>query len=251
MVVAVAVIAAVFLTIGPVPQDPGYHNFADMRPFFGISNFQNVVSNLSFLIIGAIGLGYTWRYSQQVCIAGLETAYSVCFAGVFLTAFGSAYYHFEPSNDALVWDRLPMTVAFAGLFAVIVGEFVSVRAARILLVPLLILGFMSVEYWAWTEARGAGDLRPYAIVQFLSMLLILFILASHPSVTPQKYVFWWMIGFYLLAKLCEYFDFAIFALGNVISGHALKHIVASLTPGMLLFALMLRRRTGDPCGHDN
>ena len=29
-----------------------------------------------------------------------------------------------------------------------------------------------VAHWARTESLGAGDLRPYAIVQFLPMLLI-------------------------------------------------------------------------------
>jgi hypothetical protein len=50
------------------------------------------------------------------------------FAGVGLTAFGSAYYHLEPTNDRLLWDRLPMTVAFMGLFAAVLSERVRLRA---------------------------------------------------------------------------------------------------------------------------
>lgn len=244
ILLSVAAIIAVFLFVAPIPQDPAYHNFSDTRMLFGIDNFWNVASNLPFLLVGAAGLFYVHRHSDAVCVSGLEPAYRVFFIGIFLTAFGSGYYHLAPGNNALVWDRLPMTIGFAGLFSIIVGEFVSVRAAKRLLLPLLVVGIASVEYWAWTEARGAGDLRPYAIVQFLPMLLIPVILLSYRPVTGTARYFWWMFAFYFAAKLLEQFDAAIFTVGHLISGHSLKHIAAALTPAAFLYALTLRR-------HDN
>ncbi|TDJ11572.1 MAG: alkaline phytoceramidase [Gammaproteobacteria bacterium] len=238
---SVAAIIAVFLFVAPVPQDLAYHNFSDTRMLFGIDNFWNVSSNLPFLLVGVAGLYYIHRHGDAVCVSGLETAYRVFFIGILLTAFGSGYYHLAPGNNALVWDRLPMTIGFAGLFSIIVGEFVSVRTARRLLLPLLVVGLTSVEYWAWTEARGAGDLRPYAIVQFLPMLLIPVILLSYRPVTGTARYFWWMFAFYFAAKLFEQFDAAIFAVGHLISGHSLKHIAAALTPAVFLYALTLRR----------
>ncbi len=148
---SVAAIIAVFLFVAPIPQDPAYHNFSDTRMLFGIDNFWNVASNLPFLLVGVAGLFYVHRHSDVVCVSGLETAYRVFFVGILLTAFGSGYYHLAPGNGALVWDRLPMTIGFAGLFSIIVGEFVSVRAARRLLLPLLVVGLASVGYWALTE----------------------------------------------------------------------------------------------------
>ena len=244
MLASVAAIIAVFIFVAPVPQDLAYHNFSDTRMLFGIDNFWNVSSNLPFLLVGAAGLFYVHRHSDAVCVSGLETAYRVFFIGILLTAFGSGYYHLAPGNNALIWDRLPMTIGFAGLFSIIVGEFVSVRAGRRLLLPLLVVGLASVEYWAWTETRGAGDLRPYAIVQFLPMLLIPVILLSYRPVTGTARYFWWMFVFYFAAKLFEQFDAAIFAVGHLISGHSLKHIAAALTPAVFLYALTLRR-------HDN
>ncbi len=241
---SVIVVAAIFLFTAPVPQDLAYHNFSDTRMLFGIDNFWNVSSNLPFLLVGVAGLYYVRQHRDAVCVSGLETAYRVFFVGILLTAFGSGYYHLAPGNNALVWDRLPMTIGFAGLFSIIVGEFVSVRAGRRLLLPLLVVGLASVEYWAWTEARGAGDLRPYAIVQFLPMLLIPVILLSYRPVTGTARYFWWMFVFYFAAKLFEQFDAAIFAVGHLISGHSLKHIAAALTPAVFLYALTLRR-------HDN
>jgi len=239
---AVFVIAAVFLLTAAVPQDPAYHEFSDFRSLLGVANFWNVFSNLPFLIVGAAGLVFLHRYAEQVCVPGAGMAYQVFFVGILLTAFGSSYYHLAPSNETLLWDRLPMTIGFAGLVTIIVAEFVSARAARFLLVPLLIVGFASVEYWAWTEARGVGDLRPYALVQFLPMLMIPVILLTHkPAIGAVRY-YWWMLAFYFLAKLLEFFDANIFAFGYIISGHSLKHVAAAMTPTVFLYALIMRHR---------
>lgn len=235
------VVAAVFLFVAPIPQDPAYHAFADGRTLLGVANFWNVVSNLPFLVVGAWGVVYVMRHGHAVCLPGLELAYVVFFSGVFLTAFGSSYYHLAPANDPLAWDRLPMTIGFAGLFSIIVGEFVAARIGRMLVVPLLLVGIVSVEYWIWTESRGAGDLRLYALVQFLPMLLIPFILLLYrPAIGSAKY-FWAMLGFYVLSKIVEFFDMAIFAAGGAISGHSLKHLFAAAATAMVLLGLMRRR----------
>ncbi len=147
------------LLADPVAQDPAYHLFADRRSLFGIPNFLDVVSNLPFALVGAAGLYFVSRGTSD---ASNSTAWRVFFIGVFLTAFGSGYYHLAPDNDTLVWDRLPMTIAFMGFVAIIIGEYLSERLAKTLLLPLLVAGAASVFYWAHTEALGRGDLRAYA-----------------------------------------------------------------------------------------
>ena len=239
---AIFVIAAVFLLTSAVPQDPAYHAFSDSRSFLSMPNFWNVLSNLPFLIIGAAGIAFVKRNADKVCIDRNEMAYYVFFIGIFLTAFGSSYYHLAPSNETLLWDRLPMTIGFAGLVTIIVAEYVSARAARMLLLPLLIVGFASVGYWAWTESQGVGDLRPYAIVQFLPLLMIPVILLTHKPAIGEVRYFWWMLAFYFLAKLLEFFDADIFAFGGLISGHSLKHVAAAMTPTVFLYALIRRRQ---------
>lgn len=239
---AVLVIAAVYLFTSAVPQDPAYHEFSDFRTLFGVPNYWNVFSNLPFLIVGAAGLIFVKRNADKVCMRGAEMAYVVFFTGILLTAIGSSYYHLAPSNETLLWDRLPMTIGFAGLVTIIVAEFVSARTARSLLVPLLIVGFLSVEYWAWTESRGVGDLRPYALVQFLPLLMIPVILLTHKPAIGETRYFWWMLVFYFLAKLLEFFDADVFAFGQFISGHSLKHVAAAMTPIVFLYALITRRR---------
>lgn len=237
---ATILVVVTFMVSEPIPQDPAYHAFVDTRLLLHIPNCLNVMSNLPFLLFGAWGLGYVHQHGSEVCMPKLRAAYVVFFVGVMLTAPGSAYYHLVPGNGTLVWDRLPMTIAFAGMFSIIIGEYMSVRAARTLLLPLLVVGASSVVYWAVTETYGSGDLRPYAVVQFLPMLLIPIILMMYRSRFDSSRYFWLMIGFYLIAKVFEHFDAAVYGAGSWVSGHTLKHISASLTPAVLLYVLMLR-----------
>ena len=239
--VTAAALIAFFLLSSPVPQDPAYHQFADGRTFLGVSNFCNVMSNLPLMVIGLWGALFVFRHHNIVCLPGLELAYLVFFTGIILTAFGSAYYHLNPANDPLVWDRLPMTIGFAGLFSLILGEFVSPRIGRTILIPLLLIGIASVEYWAYTETSGQGDLRPYVVVQFLPMMLVPVILLTYkPAIGSAKY-FWYMLLFYVLAKLFEFIDSELYAAGGIISGHSLKHVFAAMASAMVLLALMKRR----------
>ena len=240
-VVTAAALVAFFLLSSPVPQDPAYHQFADGRTLLGVSNFWNVMSNLPLMIIGLWGMLIVFRHHNIVCLPGLELAYIVFFTGILLTAFGSAYYHLNPANDPLVWDRLPMTIGFAGLFSVILGEFVSPRIGRTILIPLLLIGIASVEYWAYTETNGQGDLRPYVVVQFLPMILVPAILLTYkPAIGSAKY-FWYMLLFYVFAKLFEFIDSELYAASGVISGHSMKHVFAAMASATLLYALMQRR----------
>ena len=222
----------------PVAQDPAYYLFADQRSLFGVPNFLDVVSNLAFAIVGAAGLYFL---SRDTDAPSNRLAWQVFLVGVLLTAFGSGYFHLAPRDETLVWDRLPMTVAFMALVAIIVGEYLSEALARRLLLPLLVIGVASVFYWAHTEALGRGDLRAYALVQFLPMLLIpLIILLFRDRSELGRYITW-MIVFYIAAKLLEFFDAAIFAAGGIVSGHTLKHLFAAIAPACLLYGLRQRR----------
>lgn len=96
------------LLLPTIIQNQNYHDFADQRTLFGIPNFWNVVSNIPFIGIGAVGL---WQF-------GRSQATMLLFLGIFLTGFGSAYYHLESNDQTLFWDRLPMAIGFMAIFAI-------------------------------------------------------------------------------------------------------------------------------------
>ncbi len=124
-VVAVAIIT--ILSIDPIAQPQDYHNFADQRDLLNIPNFFNVLSSLPFVIVGIMGMRLVGSGRASGGLAELQGIYLTFFAGVFLTGFGSAYYHYHPDNQTLLWDRLPMTIAFMAFFSAIVGEYISLR----------------------------------------------------------------------------------------------------------------------------
>lgn len=51
-----------------------------------------------------------------------------------------------------------MTIVFMSLFALIIGERISLTAGQRLLPVLLLVGAGSVVYWLVGELSGAGDL---------------------------------------------------------------------------------------------
>jgi len=246
-----AIMCAVVAWATPrLPQPLDYHRFADTRTLFGVPNALNVLSNIPFAIVGIAGLLVVSR--SRGCVDAIERwSYAVLFAGVTLTAFGSSWYHLAPDNDRLVWDRLPMAIGFMGLLTAIVAERVSARAARALLVPLVALGCGSVFYWHWTELHGIGDLRPYLLVQFGSLVVILVMLSvrrGRHSGTAYLIV---GLAAYAAAKGLELTDRPIFDLGHLISGHTLKHVVSALAVACLAVMLKVRcpRRNSPPSGY--
>jgi len=200
------------LLLPQINQDQTYHDFADQRTILDIPNFWNVVSNLPFIAVGVAGL----RRSDR------DPAIFALFFGILMTGFGSFYYHLDPNDKTLFWDRLPMAISFMAILALAIEERLDAKAGAVLLWPLIAIGIFSLLLWRWN-----GDLRLYGWVQFFPCvaLLLLFIFFP-PKYTGTSY---WLIAaaLYALAKLFEFYDSAIYSAGSILSGHTLKHIAAA------------------------
>ena len=151
-VILLAPLAYLFLFHDAIPQTKGYHAFADARTCLGIRNFGNVMSNLAFLLVGLAGMW--WCARRQT--TGARMAWLVFFSGVALTCVGSSYYHWRPDDDRLVWDRLPMTLAFVGLFAAMLSEHIDAKLEYAVLWPGLIIGIGSVLWWRYSDDLQIG-----------------------------------------------------------------------------------------------
>ncbi|WP_419902933.1 hypothetical protein [Kiloniella sp.] len=246
LLVSLALTSVAMLFVPPIPQDPLYHLFADMRSCLGLVNFGDVTSNAGFLLIGFIGLiklRTLWGEGRFSSFNQL-LPFLIFFVAVVLVAPGSAYYHAAPDNDRLFWDRLPMTVAFMSLFAGILADRVHPLFSGKALWGMIVLGVASLVYWQQTELNGVGDLRPYVLVQFYPMIALPLICWLYPKAkfTPAKYLIW-MYVWYAVAKVLEFLDGEIYAaLGNTISGHSLKHLVAAVAVYMVVRMLGEGRR---------
>jgi hypothetical protein len=243
LAILLASVVVIFFT-PPIPQSEAYHNFADQRTMLGISNFLNSISNLPFLFIGLLGVGFVLRGTSGVHSGFVERSerwpYLMFFLAVALTAFGSTWYHLRPNDQTLVWDRLPMSVGFMSLVSAITCERISVKAGIRLLIPLILFGAASVIYWNVTQANGHGDLRPYALAQFGSLLVLLLLVALFPPRYTRGADLIVSLSFYGLAKILEAADRPIYSVGGIVSGHTLKHLAAAVSAYWILRMLKLR-----------
>jgi hypothetical protein len=244
VVVAALALASAFalLLAKPIPQSQSYHAFADARALAGVPNFGNVASNVPFAITGALAAWRAPSWWARLDTKAERWIWAVFFAGVFLTAFGSSYYHLAPSHDRLFWDRMPMAVAFMALFAAQLGERVHPRLTSMLGAPLVVLGLGSVLYWNLTERAGTGDLRPYIFVQAFPILSLPVMLGFFPARYTRAGDLWAILGLYAMAKVLEATDAPIYGLtGGAVSGHSLKHLAAGAATYVVLRMLSRRR----------
>lgn len=237
-----AFVAAVLLP--PMRQPLDYHDFADHRHAYGVENFLDVVSNLGFLFAGVMGFVIVFGGRTRFEFASERWPFAVFFAGVLLTALGSAYYHLAPDNETLFWDRLPMTIAFMGLVSSQIVDRINVRAGLLVLLPAVLLGLASVIYWRATERMGAGNVMPYAVLQGYSVFVLLLLAWMSPSRYTRGNDIFWVFGWYLLSKLLETFDRQVLAINHLVSGHTLKHLAAAAAAFVVCYMLM--RRTLKP-----
>jgi hypothetical protein len=225
--IIVLAIGSLFL-VDTIAQSQAYHNFADKRFLCNTPNCFNVLSNIPFIIIGLLGI--------LKCIQLFKTKqhlslhYVLFFIAILFTGFGSAYYHLNPTTQSLLWDRLPMTLAFMSFFSVLISTAINKNLGRKLLFPLIAIGFLSILHWQYSEYVHKSDLRFYILVQFLPMLLMPIILTLYSFDKKTKCCFLLILLCYAAAKLCEAYDYEIHTVLKIVSGHTLKHVFAALAP---------------------
>ena len=227
-----------FAVLGPPVAQPAHqHAFADQRVWRGVPFAMDVLSNLPFAVWGLAGLG---------CLAGLmvrvklhaqhlltDILAGLFFGGLVLTAVGSSVYHWQPNDVGLSVDRLGMVVAFAGLLGLAVSGRVSPRAGAVLALAVLLLGPLSI--WLWLKS---GNVLPWLALQFGGMALILWMAFAKPLPGALNVRWGAVVLLYAFAKLFELADHPVYELtAHHVSGHSLKHVVASFAASPVLAAL--------------
>lgn len=229
------------VAMGPLAQPAQYHHFADAATVGGIPHFADVVSNIPFLAIAAAGLAVAGR---AVADAALRRAWQLFFTAIGLTAAGSAFYHWDPTDFTLVWDRIPIALACGTLLCCFLGERVSRRwLAPQVLAAMSAAAVLSVVWWYVGQRTGGGDLRPYLAFQAAPMLLIpcgLALLRGKGTVEAR----WWLaaLALYAAAKALELRDHEVLLATGWVSGHTLKHLVAGIAAACLVTGLAAARR---------
>ena len=237
--VVTVLLAAAALFHGPIAQPVGYHDFADQKIAFGIAHFADVVSNLGFALVAAWGWIRLAPSNQHPDIRAGWAGYRLFLIGLFLTAFGSSWYHLAPDNASLVWDRLPIALACGGLLAGVWGD-VRQQESRGFVYGLALVAVASVGWWYFTDLSGTGDLRPYLLLQGLPILLIPLWQGIYRMPRADRRSFGAALAIYVVAKFAELGDHEIAAALGVITGHTLKHLLAAGAAALIVARLVAR-----------
>lgn len=226
------------LALPPFNQDLSYHDFADQRQFLKIPNAFDVFSNFFIFLMGCLGLRFIFykKLPQQEKIL-----WKIFFSAVVLTAIFSAYYHLDPDNQRLSYDRLALSLLFTTFFLVLLEERINHQLSKKLLIPLMILGLLSVIYWIKTENLGQGDLRFYGLIQFGPIIMLPLVFLLFPSKYTHQHYLYATLFLYGLAKLAEVYDREIFKLlDHKLSGHTAKHLLSGM--GLLFVLIYIKTR---------
>lgn len=214
---------------GPIAQLSDYHHFADQGRWLGIPNAADVLSNIGFALVGLWGL-FRMSDNSAANTPGCG-GYRLFFVALILTALGSGWYHLAPDNARLVWDRLPIALACAGLLWATWREHLGGgRWAGPLLVTLAVF---SVAWWRLTDLLGVGDLRAYLLLQLLPLVLLPLVQWQAGAPRAQRRAFLMAMVCYVMAKACELADHGIFEHLLVVSGHTLKHLLATVAAALV------------------
>ena len=227
---------------GPIAQTGDYHAFADRSELLGIPHAQDVLSNFGFAIVGLWGIFTLWPERCHPAIERAFLPYGLFLIGLVLTACGSAYYHMAPDNARLVWDRLPIALACAGLLTAVWSETALAKGRVVIVTVLLALySVASVLWWYITELEGRGDLRPYLLLQILPIILIPLWQSIYRSALPDRLWFGAALLLYIVAKFVEANDHLLLATtNNAVSGHTLKHLFAIAAVAAIVYRLTQR-----------
>lgn len=210
--------------LSPITQNPAYHHFADQRILCGVPHLGDVLSNLSFILVGILLYFKSKEKTPQYEFQQFLFLF-FCLSAISL-GFGSAYYHWNPNDKTLIWDRLTMVFGFTVIFMDAMWRY-NVFKPFMMATKFSICFFAfsgSVIYW-----KCFNHLEPYVLVQFFTLLSILVLALINIKNINGKPIFF-MVGTYAIAKVFEYYDLQIWlALHEVVSGHTLKHLMYALS----------------------
>jgi hypothetical protein len=133
----------------------------------------------------------------------------------------------------LVIDRCGMAVAFAGVLGLAAAGRVSDRAGAALGLAVLLLAPVAIKVWAST-----GNVLPWTLLQFGGMVLVGWFAGLRPRYGALGIRWSLVILEYGVAKLLEMNDHEVYQFTDqLVSGHTLKHAVASLAAWPVIMAI--------------
>jgi hypothetical protein len=224
-------------SVDSIAQDPAYHDFADQRALLAFQ-LLNVASNLPFALVGLFGLAVRRGCAVRSCAPSTSPT-----AREPPRRLRLRLHHAAPSTPALAWDRLPMTVAFMALFALVLRDRLSnLAAARLAAHSLVPPSSPARPHRPLAATERTGRRRDRTLVQFPPMLLIRSCSCSTTEmprralalVQPRELFQW---------RRSSVYDRRIYEATELLSGHSSSTPLPRSLALVVLAALRPRRKS--------
>lgn len=212
------------------PLDAPLAPFADQFSFLGITNGKNVLSGLSFLLVGLYGLTRRPRFDL-----GLDVLVSMALSCVGFVAMGGlvAWYHYDPSPISRLSAHLSMSMVVMNAAFAIASAQLPLRGRWWLLIACQAIAVTTASYEFFYS-----DKRYLLMSEVFLVLLVLFSwirVWHHESSRLLAYG----LASLGLSGICGYWDQTISKLSSYfVSGHTVQHLLWSLA-GLLLLRFLI------------
>jgi hypothetical protein len=248
-VVALVAAAALAAVLAPaITRTPAFHRYADQRAWLGIPHAGDVLSNLPFILVGAIGLGLAIPIARTRRTPHTPLAIAL-FLAVTAVGLGSGVYHVDPTDARLAFDWAPIVLTLSFLAALVVSDRIDARAGTIAAVALPVVAIATVAVWYSGGGTGSatsapGDMRWYVITQatLVAIVALAALLPPTPRSPAALHRGWILLGVagFLAARGFASIDHALLdAVG--VSGHSAKHVLLGLAAACLVPSVHVKR----------
>lgn len=224
-----SVLIGTLFFVHPIHQNLSYHNFAEQRFLVGIPHWGDVITNLSFAIAGVLLLAFK---NNIECYPGQKNVFYLFIFSCIALCLGSGYYHYNPNNYGLLWDRATMLLGFALILldTAIRYNIISHKNLLIKIFLMELLFLITLFPWVYFDRLELYVLAQFFVMSVMPLLAIKNYLeqkVSHNGLLTNKNAMHqhilYMFLFYSLAKFFEHYDVLFYNLIGF-SGHSIKHI---------------------------
>ncbi|MBZ5523011.1 MAG: hypothetical protein LAP21_12300 [Acidobacteriia bacterium] len=191
---------------------------------------------MPFLVLGLAGL-FRLLIARDRMRNPPGSPLVVFMLSLIMVGMGSIFYHWSPSTDHLLWDRLPIAVCLAAFACAMANVYSGARIGSVLLVPAVLVAVSSVLYWHVSLVHGHEDLRPYIAVQVCSAIWAGLVVFSRPAQNAGIAGLRLALIAYTVARIFELFQQQIYNASGVDLGHPLKHLLVAFAAFMVLRSL--------------
>jgi hypothetical protein len=218
---------------GRIAQPVHYNEFADQSAAFGIHHARRCLFQRRVRSGRHLGLADPPALARQRPIARRMARLQVVSDRTVPYRFRVRLLPPRPRQCPPDVGSAPIALACAGLLVGVRGDTQPRLKTEIEAIVLGFCAVASVAWWVYTDRSGADDLRPYLLLRGLPLVLIPLWQAIYRAPRVDRLAFAAAMVLYVLAKLAEVLDHEIANALGFVSGHTLKHLIATTATARL------------------